>query len=536
MAAEDAAPSAKPVSRTPPALPSSVSLERGAIRSFLVQGVARLAIGDPSVVDVTAVSSSELLMQARASGRTNLIVWDQQGQRVVEVEVVDRAAEAPEAVEAQLIRLVEALGLPDASVKREQHKVFIVGEVARQEDFDRIEHMLATYPSVTNLLNVVLSPVEPVAPPPKAMVRLDVQVLEVNRTDVDKLGVKWSESVAFTEPELADQLFTKAITHFGTSYTRSSFAATLNALVKRNRARVLAEPKLVTASGKEASSFIGVEVPVVTATSFGTTTSTVSTSIEFRETGVLLRMTPFVQSVDGSPRITTTITAELSDLDTSVALSVPVGSQTVSVPGFKVRKANTEVTTASGESIVIAGLLESKDTHNVTQVPAMGSIPVLGRLFRNPEKELIQREVMIIVTPDLLTPLASAKGQAPAAAQDARTAELEQALDVAQVTVIPSVSDPILRYALTVQERVGQAIKFPQQQEPGSPLGGRVKLRLHLFRDGTLGRAVVAESSGIQPFDTEAVKAAELQSPYPPFPSSISQEDLWLEIPVVFNP
>jgi TonB family protein len=258
----------------------------------------------------------------------------------------------------------------------------------------------------------------------------------------------------------------------------------------------------------------------------------VSASIEFRETGVLLKMTPTVYTTEAGQKITTIVAAELSDRDTSVALDVPVGSQTVSVPGFKVRKINTEVTTSSGESIVIAGLLKVEDTHNVSQVPAVGSLPVLGRLFRNPEKEFIQREVVIVVTPELLTPAAPASAKAPA---DERTTELEEALDTAQVKVVPSVEDPVLRYALTVQERVAQAIKFPFHQ-PSSPMGGRVKLRLHLFRDGTLGRAVVAESSGIDSFDTEAVKAAELQSPYPAFPSEITHQDLWLEVPVVFRP
>lgn len=67
-------------------------------------------------------------------------------------------------------------------------------------------------------------------------------------------------------------------------------------------------------------------------------------------------------------------------------------------------------------------------------------------------------------------------------------------------------------------------------------MSGRVKLRLHLFRDGRLDRALVAESSGIASFDMEAVKAAESQAPYPPFPSGFPQQDLWLEVPVLFRP
>jgi TonB family protein len=67
-------------------------------------------------------------------------------------------------------------------------------------------------------------------------------------------------------------------------------------------------------------------------------------------------------------------------------------------------------------------------------------------------------------------------------------------------------------------------------------MSGRVKLRLHLLRDGTLQEAIVTEPSGMDVFDLEALRAAESQSPYPSFPSELPQEDLWLELPVLFRP
>ncbi len=67
-------------------------------------------------------------------------------------------------------------------------------------------------------------------------------------------------------------------------------------------------------------------------------------------------------------------------------------------------------------------------------------------------------------------------------------------------------------------------------------LDGSVKLRLHLFSDGTIGRVLVSESSGIEAFDLEALKAAETAAPYPPFSSEIVEDDLWLEVPVLFRP
>ena len=254
--------------------------------------------------------------------------------------------------------------------------------------------------------------------------------------------------------------------------------------------------------------------------SFTLSTSTVSASIEFRKTGVLLKMTPNVLE---DQRITTVLEAEVSGIDTASGLSVPVGSQTVTVPGFKVRKTATQVTTASGETIVIAGLLEVEDTHDISQVPALGSIPVIGRLFRSPEKESTQRELVIAVTPQLLTDRTRAAENAAA---------LQPAVASAEATA--SVTDPTLRYALQVQDRIAKSIQYPSREREGGR-GGRVKLRLHLFRDGTLGQAVIAESSGIESFDQEALKTAQGQSPYPPFPSDVAQQDLWLDLPVLFR-
>jgi TonB family protein len=201
-----------------------------------------------------------------------------------------------------------------------------------------------------------------------------------------------------------------------------------------------------------------------------------------------------------------------------------VGTQSILVPGFTSRKASTQVTSRSGETIVIAGLLTYKDSHAVSQVPGLGSIPVFGRLFRTPQTEESQREVIIAVTPELA---------ADEALDADRGLALERALAVAEVTA--SVEDARLRYALTVQERIASALRYPQRERELN-LDGTVKLKLHLFADGTLGRTAVTSSSGLEALDAEALKAAESQAPYPPFPSTVSERELWLEIPVIFRP
>ena len=143
------------------------------------------------------------------------------------------------------------------------------------------------------------------------------------------------------------------VTRIFEAATRDNFVLTLDALVRENRARLLAEPRLVTASGREASSFIGVEVPIIQATSVGTAGASVNASIEYRQTGVLLRMTPTVLQDQRPKKITTIIEAEVSSVDNTVGLNIPVGGQVILVPGFAVRRANTEVTTESGSSLPV---------------------------------------------------------------------------------------------------------------------------------------------------------------------------------------
>ncbi len=519
IGAESVPPAATPAASDASALPPAVLLAPGQLRSIPVSEVERIAIGNPDVVDVTIVSPRELLVQAKKVGSTNLIVWDAQGQRDTTISVVDPRADA---ISKELTELVKRLNLP-VEIEVHSGKVFLTGQVAGGDALNVLSEAASSFGDlVVNLVTATPAPPPPEAP--QVLVKLSVQVLEVNRKDLERLGVKWSESIGISEPEATDLTFEDALRKWGTSLTRSSVSASLNALIQKNKARLLAEPKLVTASGKEASSFIGVEVPVIRATSIGRDSTSVNASIGFRQTGVVLKMTPTVSPAEQDRTIRTVIEAEVSAIDVGSGLTIPVGSRAVLVPGFTSRKVNTEVTTAPGETIVIAGLLQAEDSNAMSQVPALGSMPVLGRLFRSPEVSSTQRELVIAVTPDLLL---------DAAAEADRGLVLEQALAVAEVT--GSVDDPRLRYALQVQDRIAKAVRYPQRERELN-IAGTVKLRLHLFADGTLGRAMVSESSGIEALDSEALKAAESQAPYSGFPSQLTERELWLELPVIFRP
>lgn len=498
--------------------PSTISLELGEIQVVPVDEIRRVVIGDPNVADVEVVSATELFLQARSVGTTNLILWDRLGQRIARVEVIDRI---PEAIEAQLRQLLKQLNFSGLDIHREQNRLFVTGLVPTEDDLGRVEQLLSAFGDrVTNLVTLSPAPEEP----PLPSVKLTVQLVEMTREDTDRFGVDWNDSATFTEtpftaptpvgPSIWKR--TEDAFRFG-SLGRAAFTPVLNMLVSNGKARILAEPKLVAASGKDATATLGLEVPIISATSL--TAAGTSQSVEFKTTGVELKFKPTV--LEDQRSIQLVVDVKVSSIDKTPAITV----SGVVVPGFRVRQTKTEIVTESGATILISGLLQDEERRSLSQLPAIGSVPVLGNLFRSREFTYGKTELIVIVTPEIIS-------REEAATVD-RNEVLEQALASAEIA--SSVDDPSLRYALVVQDRIAKSIRFPvREQELG--MSGRVKLRLHIFRDGTLGQATVSESSGIQSFDAEAMKAAESQSPYPAFPPELVQQDLWVEVPVLFRP
>jgi pilus assembly protein CpaC len=169
------------------------------------------------------------------------------------------------------------------------------------------------------------------------------------------------------------------------------FAVLLEALESKGVVRTLAEPNLTALSGQEAKFLAGGEYPIPVSSTDGVVT------IEYKPFGVELNFTPVV--VDGDI-INLTINASVSSIDTTVTLQ----NDGFSLNAFKRRETSTTVEMRDGESFAIAGLLQDDFRDLNGQVPWLGDIPVLGALFRSAEYERAQSELVIIVTPHLVTP------------------------------------------------------------------------------------------------------------------------------------
>lgn len=161
------------------------------------------------------------------------------------------------------------------------------------------------------------------------------------------------------------------------------YAAELSALVNEGRATVLARPNIMTIQGREAVINIGGEVPVPKTS---TTNATTTTSIEYREAGIILRYTPRVND-DGY--ITATVHTEVSS---------PLYVEELKAYRFQKRSADTTVRLKDGETMVIGGLIGSEEAKSLSKVPFLGDLPVLGRFFRSERNSKTESEIMIFLT------------------------------------------------------------------------------------------------------------------------------------------
>ncbi|HMJ61681.1 MAG TPA: hypothetical protein VK493_07945, partial [Bryobacteraceae bacterium] len=177
-----------------------------------------------------------------------------------------------------------------------------------------------------------------------------------------------------------------------------NLGAILQDLASRNLLQILAEPNLLTTSGKAASFLAGGEFPFPTLQGGGSGVGQVT--IEFKEFGIRLNFTPTI-----TPRgtIRLSVNPEVSSLDYANALTV----SGFTIPGLSSRKVQTEIELESGQSFVIAGLLNNQVTEQLSRMPGFADIPLLGKLFQSRSVNKSNSELLIMVTPELVRPLAA---------------------------------------------------------------------------------------------------------------------------------
>ena len=395
------------VPETPPH--ETLNLNVGQSRRLLLASeAAAVSIAAPEVADVQLLSPTVLYVIGRSVGRTSVSIlagdgWNEERLVSVGLDLAPlRAA------------LEDAPGLGGARVRPIAGGVAVGGETASAEAAGRaLRIAAATLPEGVPIENELR-----IAGPQQ--VNLEVRIAEVNRSVTENLGVSWE---AFqlrgqnvlgvrigrlaTDPalELGEALFrfsplvveesVAPSLFFGRQTGDTRIGAMIDALATAGLANVLARPNVTAVSGESASFFSGGEFPLPSGFDDGVLT------FEYKKYGVLL---DFVPTVVDSGRISLTVRPEVSEPSLTRSIAVTEG---VNVPVINVRRAETTVEVADGESIVIAGLFRSASNTVESGVPGLKDVPLLGALFGKSATRSDELELIVIVTARLAHAIAA---------------------------------------------------------------------------------------------------------------------------------
>ncbi|KJZ37063.1 type II and III secretion system protein family protein [Pseudomonas fluorescens] len=311
--------------------------------------VTKLAVGDPKIADVQPSGNNAFIVTGIAPGTTSLMVWT------------------------------------ECSKMPRQSMVFVRGKATSA---------LTSVPSVPSD--------DPLLP---SQVQTDIRFVEVSRTKLKEasasiFGVRGN--FLFGSPRTLPTI--NGIVRpslpvnndmFNLSFATGNTLVALNALEGSGFAYTLARPSLVALSGQSASFLAGGEVPIPVPSS-----GSDNVSIEYKEFGIRLTLTP---TIVGKNRIALKVAPEVSELDFTNAVSI---AGTI-VPALTVRRTDTSISLADGESFVISGLISTHNDSRVNKFPGLGDIPILGAFFRDNSINREERELLMIVTPHLVQPLAA---------------------------------------------------------------------------------------------------------------------------------
>jgi pilus assembly protein CpaC len=351
---------------------------------------AELSIANPGIADISTLSDRSIYVLGKAPGRTTLTLLSPDGQLIsnVDVHVTPDVAEFKE-------RLQQILPGEQIEVRTANDGIVLSGQVSSTAKLDRALDLANRYAPerVSNLMVVGGT----------QQVMLKVRFAEMQRSVGKALGSRLtvnnglSNDVDFSAGGGAGVDGPVGNASFGFGVGDFSFNVALEALESKGMVRTLAEPNLVALSGQEAKFLAGGEYPIPVSQDQGDDGQSTIT-VEFKPFGVELTFVPTV--VDGDI-INLSMTAAVSSIDPTITFQ----QGDLTILGFKRRETSTTVEMRDGQSFAIAGLLQDDFTNLASQVPWIGDVPVLGALFRSADYQRAQTELVIIVTPHLVTPV-----------------------------------------------------------------------------------------------------------------------------------
>jgi pilus assembly protein CpaC len=366
--------------------------------------IRQIATSNSDIVDASPVTTREILLHGKALGSATLVVWSKSGQRTFYNCTVDLNLDPLRRM------LKETFPYDEITVRTSRDTLSLNGSVRSKEDGDRAVALAGGFAKtvVNNLgVNVGL---------PEKQILLRVKFAELDRTKEQQFGINLLGAPGGTLTGGTTGQFTSgsasgsAQVGGGTSaaaYTISNalslfafdphlnIGAFIQALETQSILQTLAEPNLVTTSGKEASFLVGGEfpVPVVQGGS-----GAGSVTVQYKEFGIRLKFTP-VLTVNKTIKMH--LNQEVSTLDPADGVTL----NGFSIPALSTRRAETDVELGEGQSFVVAGLVNNTETDTFNKIPVLGSLPIIGYLFRSKDETKKRTDLVVLVTPEVTEPL-----------------------------------------------------------------------------------------------------------------------------------
>jgi pilus assembly protein CpaC len=357
----------------------------GEIKTIPATKIQRVAIGNGGLVSTRFIDPGQMLLIAEASGDTSLILWSPNGdtQRYV-IRVGAKDSEFAYRAAREVLA-----DIPSVKVIPMGTNIALTGSASPMQ-MSRINTLVSRYPQMLSLIKELDIEF-------KKMVYMKVQIMEVKTSLAQQLGVAWNTSMAGPTYGIAGNLGSQnaegaASANFNAPLNVSGLrhylgiASTLQSVINIGKVNgdiaILAEPELSARSGGTANFLVGGQVPIQTAGALGTA------NVTYKDYGIKLSIKP---AADDNGNVIAAIKTEMSQLDQSTAVN--------NVPGFLTRTSETEINVKSGQTMVISGLINREMQNDISRIPGLGDIPVLGRLFRSDSWRTGRTDLVIAVTP-----------------------------------------------------------------------------------------------------------------------------------------
>jgi pilus assembly protein CpaC len=347
--------------------------------------IGKAAIGNDKIADVLPVSLSSVYVLGKEVGSTNLSLFDKKGGLIAVVDIVI----SPD-TQGLKRKLAELLPTERVGVSVSNDSLVLDGRVSSPAAAQRVAALAETFApkKVINMMSI--------GTPQQIM--LEVRFSEMSRGTVKQLGISnfnFGNGVTNTTGTVIGPGGLPGGYSALVAFPLSNISFQLDALEREGLVRTLAQPNLVALSGETAAFLAGGEFPIPT-----NVTQNGQVQIEFKEFGVSLKFTPTLLE-DGL--INLLVAPEVSALDAAAGIDL----NGIRIPGLKTRRAKTTVELRDGQSFALAGLIQSDFSNTLNAIPLLGRVPIIGALFRSTNFQRQETELVMVVTPRVVRPVAA---------------------------------------------------------------------------------------------------------------------------------